>query len=157
MELISAERIKSTVAESLASLHGGYTAEDIRTVLHDLGTTLIKKMIDVDAEAQRIVRDDYKATLAKTEGCLMVPVSALHTVSNIDKLRTRTGAGLTEARDAIRKAMHEMYYALTTSALRSLEKTNVNAPDKSRMVIDSADWPTVIAPRYVKPNDEIPF
>lgn len=126
MHSIGATRMQEIVESKFRTISGTYNAEDVRTILHDLGTAVIREMVDIDGEASSIVRADYKATLHVSEDMLIVPVGMLHSQRNIKTLQERTGADHMVARKAIEKAITDLYAGVASVALTNLESANSN-------------------------------
>lgn len=144
---ISAHTVTMAVTEKMTRMGGNLNAEDIRTVLSDITHDLVCRVtLDIDAAAFQVVEQDYKATLDEFPGNF-VPLSALHTIANIKRVRELTGTGLKEARDAVRIAVAKVYRNLADNALRHLAMANTDNPSyATRSYVDAVEH------RYVLQN-----
>lgn len=129
-------------------LTGEYNAEDIRTILHDLGTALVHiSELDIDGAAYRHVEADYRETLVGTDGDVFLPIARLHSAWSTRKVQEETGATLKEARDAVRRATAKLYRNIADNALRMLAMANTDCPSYAeRAYVDAVEH------RYVMQN-----
>lgn len=130
--------------------NGTLNAEDIRTIMHDIGTELVRVAnTSLEEVALRIVKDDFREANHTLGG--------MHKIQGIKDIRHETGADLREAKQAWERALPIAIRDHANVMLAMLKDTNNGLGYGFAAYIDADTHHEVLANLHTAAEKHVPF